>query len=181
MNLFESAKLLEATAGKVVSRKESKKVKPGIVLRRKGTVVKDTTVHVVQKSKVRKKAERVDYENMVPSSLVPTEMRKELGKRVYEERCELIAVLVKGYGDKKEEIQFESVVSLRNRLSEIHSSVGKSAKVQMNPKPVVRRTLGELMKGFKVVSSVECKAPDYVAMQEKAMEQKAWNRLLEDE
>ena len=166
MDLFEMAKVIQITAPKRQAR--GKKVeRGGVVLKRGGTVVKDTVKRVaVEYPKVVKKV-RVDRNELIPEGNC-LERRKELGKRVYTERECMIRELTVGYGVDISEIELLSLNGLVEYRAKVHLKAAKEFLSQ-GIQPLKRvDPSGEKGMSFNVVYCIDSQAVDYDRINESA-------------
>lgn len=174
MNIFQVAAELQRTEKVRVRRgkKVVEKVSPSLLIRRAGMVVKDTAVAtVIPAVKGKKVIRRRRTENMaVTLQMLGNNKlrRKELGKWCYECREELLKEL-QGYGVEFTSICMLSLVDLKERLAEAHKRVAKAWISQGIPSSKSSEGGGKITEGFRIVSSISCKAVDYEALAKKNM------------
>jgi len=152
MNIFETAEQLATEKGK---KRLVKKVvnEPKRLIIKRGSEVIERKVE--EKKFVgpvfKKKVAKVDMEKVYPESNDPKEQRAELGKRVYNERVELLFILNRSYGVSMGEIECDSLEELKDRMNLEKVKEAKRLRFVAAEKP---QAVGDLLEDFDIVSSV---------------------------
>ena len=154
-NIFEEAKAL-ASGKKVIAR--SKHSSAGCIIKRSGSVISDSVKRkVVEYPKV-KKVEKVDRSALDASSVEdfssPQVRRKELGKFIYNEREQLIRVLVEGYSVSLSSVEELSFTDMLSKFDSCKLEEAKALESLRKSKKEYEERLGAFYKSFKLVSNV---------------------------
>ncbi len=157
MDIFSTADSLRDSVKKPIARRAIK-ARSGVVIRRAGIVVKNTTVPAAVKTVKRRSKIKVDR-SALDSSTVDDFLnsgvrRKALGKFIYEKREQLVRVLILGYSVKRSSVVKLSYTALSTMFNELKLAEAKSVEFKRFSPIDREKRLGIFYESFKIVSDV---------------------------
>ncbi len=158
MDIFSCADSLRKSAEKPIARR-AVKARSGVVIRRAGKVIKNTTVPTVKKTvkpRVKKKVvARSEIDNdCIDNFLNSGVRRKALGKYIYEKREQLVRVLLVGYSVERSSVELLSYTDLSTMFSELKLAEAKSVEFKRFSPIDREKRLGIFYDSFEIVSDV---------------------------
>lgn len=155
--LFNRANELESGGRKSIVRRRKASPKKGIVVRRDGQIVRDT----IERKAVKVKPVKVRVD---PSTiggdcqddwLNPVVRRKALGKRIHEEREQLLQVLRGGYRVSRADVELLCFNDLLTLFDAEKAKQAKSLELRKKAIKDKEERLGRFYNSFIIVSDIE--------------------------